>query len=211
MSEQFGEVVPAPLRRLAMINRRSTVESVFRPSKEGPRGSAGPGPSHHAPSRRRWRSGVVEPPTGVLRCSASWWETGPGCMQPRSRAREERVRRTLVLNPVRGSPSGEMRRYGAAVGRAGAGACARRLHQTTGRLFLRIVVGRIVAGRILVGTVRCKTVPSWTRVGQRRRLLTGDGDVGAAGGRLHPSLGEADAAASHQHAQSKAGRHGKEG
>ncbi len=97
MSGQLCERVPAPLRYPATIGRRSTVESVFRPSGEGPRGSAGPGPYHHVPSRRYWRSGLVEQPTGLLPCSTPWRETGPGCMRPRSRAWEERVRRTWVL------------------------------------------------------------------------------------------------------------------
>ncbi len=56
---------------------KSTV-LVFRPSREGPRGSAGPGPYHHA-------------------CSSLWWETGPVCMRPRICAGAERVRRTLLL------------------------------------------------------------------------------------------------------------------
>ncbi len=62
-----------------------------------PRESAGPGPSHHAASRLRWRSGVVEPPTGVRPCSTPWWETGRGCKRPPSCAGEKCVRRTLVL------------------------------------------------------------------------------------------------------------------
>jgi len=63
---------PFPQRRragqaLQREGSHSTVESVFRPSSEGPRGSAGPGPYHHAPSRLPRRGGMVEPP---YRCAS---------------------------------------------------------------------------------------------------------------------------------------------
>jgi len=99
VSGQFGEDVPAPDRRSATLGRRAAVESVFRPSSEGPRGSAGPGPSHHATSRLRRRRGVVEAPTGLLPCSAPWGATGPRCMRLWRCAGEERVRRMLIRRP----------------------------------------------------------------------------------------------------------------
>ncbi len=75
---------------------RLTVGMVFRPSLEGPRGSAGPGPSHRAAPRLRWRGGAVEPATGVLPCAALWWETGRGRLRARSRGLEKRVRGLVI-------------------------------------------------------------------------------------------------------------------
>jgi len=76
--------------------------NVVATGRLAPRGSAGPGPSHHAASRLHWRSGVVKPLTGVLPCASPRRETGPGCMRPRSCAGKERVRRTLMLCPCSG-------------------------------------------------------------------------------------------------------------
>ncbi len=95
MSGQFGEGVRAPVCRSVAIDRSIDLQVVLGRAARQRRCWAVP-LCCSSTVMARW-DGMVEPPAGVLPCSAPWWETGLECMRPRRRAGKESVRRALVL------------------------------------------------------------------------------------------------------------------